>query len=280
MTTPEQPSQHTQPDQPEVLRDRAPRARRNRPARTVRSLAGLAVVALVAGAVAVAASLVSGGPSTSAGPGTLGDGSVGDQVADPDAPPWAPNGAWVSHEADMTAALELSAYWGEPGGLAGLPEEELWDRNERVRLATDALGFGPSISDGSEPYVEPVMPAGYTGIVVDPAGLRVTLWIVGGTWPQDLLDAAAASYPDVRVDVRDAPVDRETLTTLMEERSFLAVDGVHSASFREDGTAIVLAHEPGTDPDVDDMAREIGVPIILVEEPAPVEAVALAETVG
>lgn len=161
----------------------------------------------------------------------------------------------VSTAPTVVEALGVLPYMSSDEQADATPEDRLWANNERLTALIDRLGIGLEHLDQ--------FPEGYAGVVFDDVDLEVNLWWVGGTLPDETTAVLRREFPDLAVTVHDATHSRLDLVRARDQiQAHPAGDLVNLIYPRQDGSALVLTHDPGVVVDTESLARAAGIPII------------------
>lgn len=139
--------------------------------------------------------------------------------------------------------------------LEAVDEGTLWDNSAALSLLMETHGLRRS-----QPGLGGAWPVAAT--------MTLHIWWVDGAVPDELLDAIARDTPEVTVEVHASVTDRPTLAAAIDASGITNVEGVLSASPRNDGAGIVVDYDPttfNTDPAaVGALQESVGWPIVLV----------------
>ena len=123
-----------------------------------------------------------------------------------------------------------------------MDEGTLWDNSAALSLLMETHGLRRS-----QPGLGGAWPVAAT--------MTLHIWWVDGAVPDELLDAIARDTPEVTVEVHASVTDRPTLAAAIDASGITNVEGVLSASPRNDGAGIVVDSVSDVVPLADDQVR-------------------------
>jgi hypothetical protein len=155
--------------------------------------------------------------------------------------------------------LGIDEYVATPDEIRAASLEEIAVNGDHISNFMNKLGVESTTSDE---------PTGFSGAVVNPATAEVDIWWSGEV-PSAVAELASAQT-GIAVAFHRAAHSRQELMLRIEKAHDQMV-GVDQVIPKEDGSGIVVTHDPSVELDVESLVKLLGVPVTTIAEPSPVD---------